>query len=35
MAELATKFPPNVYYDVAFDTTAFVNESIKEVIVTL
>ena len=35
MAELATKFPPGVFYDVAFDTTTFVNESIKEVIVTL
>lgn len=35
MAELALKFPPNVFYDVAFDTTAFVNESIKEVIITL
>ena len=35
MAVLATKFPTSVYYDVAFDTTTFVNESIKEVIITL
>ena len=35
MAELATKFPTGVYYDVAFDTTTFVNESIKEVLITL
>jgi HAE1 family hydrophobic/amphiphilic exporter-1 len=35
MAELATKFPPHVYYDIAFDSTAFVNESIKEVVITL
>ncbi len=35
LAELATKFPPGVYYDVAFDSTSFVTESIHEVIVTL
>ena len=35
MAELAKKFPTGMYYDVAFDTTTFVNESIKEVIITL
>ncbi|GAC1529845.1 MAG: efflux RND transporter permease subunit [Vulcanimicrobiaceae bacterium] len=35
MAELSQKFPPGVFYDVAFDTTAFVNESIREVIITL
>lgn len=35
MSDLAKKFPANVFYDVAFDTTSFVNESIKEVIITL
>ncbi len=35
MSELAQKFPPGVFYDIAFDSTAFVNESIKEVIITL
>jgi HAE1 family hydrophobic/amphiphilic exporter-1 len=35
MLELSAKFPPGMYYEVAFDTTTFVNESIKEVIVTL
>jgi len=35
MKELSTKFPAGMYYDVAFDSTEFVNESIKEVIITL
>ncbi|MBD5657594.1 MAG: efflux RND transporter permease subunit, partial [Candidatus Eremiobacteraeota bacterium] len=35
MAELAKHFPAGVFYDIAFDTTTFVNESIKEVIITL
>ncbi len=35
MQELSAKFPPGMYYEVAFDTTTFVNESIKEVIITL
>jgi HAE1 family hydrophobic/amphiphilic exporter-1 len=32
---LSKKFPKGAYYDVAFDSTAFVNESIKEVVITL
>jgi HAE1 family hydrophobic/amphiphilic exporter-1 len=35
MEELAPSFPPGYYYKVAFDTTTFVRESIKEVVVTL
>ncbi len=35
MATLSQKFPPGVQYDVAFDTTTFVNESIREVLKTL
>jgi HAE1 family hydrophobic/amphiphilic exporter-1 len=35
MNELSQKFPAGMYYDVAFDATTFVNESIKEVIITL
>ncbi|MBD5633212.1 MAG: efflux RND transporter permease subunit, partial [Candidatus Eremiobacteraeota bacterium] len=35
MLELKTKFPRGMYYEGAFDTTTFVNESIKEVIITL
>ena len=35
MARLATKFPSGVHYAVAFDTTLFVRESIREVIITL
>ncbi|MFN2460887.1 MAG: efflux RND transporter permease subunit [Candidatus Velthaea sp.] len=35
MDRLATKFPAGVHYKVAFDTSEFVHESIKEVIVTL
>lgn len=33
--ELQQKFPPDVRYTVAFDTTLFVQESIKEVVITL
>jgi hydrophobic/amphiphilic exporter-1 (mainly G- bacteria), HAE1 family len=32
---LQKKFPPGMYYEIAFDSTAFVNESIKEVVITL
>jgi HAE1 family hydrophobic/amphiphilic exporter-1 len=35
MLELQAKFPPGAYYELAFDATEFVNESIKEVIITL
>jgi hydrophobic/amphiphilic exporter-1 (mainly G- bacteria), HAE1 family len=35
ISELARAFPPGVHYQVAFDTTLFVHESINEVIVTL
>ena len=35
MLELQAKFPRGMYYEVAFDTTTFVNESIHEVIITL
>ncbi|MGH7708933.1 MAG: efflux RND transporter permease subunit [Vulcanimicrobiaceae bacterium] len=35
MAKLATKFPAGVHYEVAFDSTTFVYESIKEVVITL
>jgi HAE1 family hydrophobic/amphiphilic exporter-1 len=35
MKELSVKFPAGMYYDIAFDSTEFVNESIKEVIITL
>jgi HAE1 family hydrophobic/amphiphilic exporter-1 len=35
MQVLSAKFPRGVYYEVAFDATSFVNESIKEVVVTL
>ena len=35
MAELARDFPPGMQYQVAFDTTAFVEESLSEVIKTL
>ena len=35
MAELQKKFPPGAYYELAFDSTEFVNESIREVIITL
>jgi len=33
--QLAKSFPPGVKYDIAFDTSMFVNESIKEVMKTL
>src|SRR5450755_332579 len=35
MARLAKDFPPGVHYNVAFDATTFVNESIHEVLQTL
>ena len=35
MAVLSQKFPSGMYDEIAFDTTTFVNESIKEVVVTL
>ena len=35
MDRLAQKFPPGVTYKIAFDTSEFVHESIKEVVVTL
>jgi HAE1 family hydrophobic/amphiphilic exporter-1 len=33
--QLSESFPPGVHYKVAFDTTLFVRESIKEVVITL
>ena len=35
MDELAKQFPPGVHYNVAFDSTVFVKESVREVIKTL
>ncbi|HMD02023.1 MAG TPA: efflux RND transporter permease subunit, partial [Candidatus Baltobacteraceae bacterium] len=35
MLELQQKFPAGMYYDIAFDATEFVNESIREVVITL
>ena len=35
MARMSKHFPPGIRYDVAFDSTQFVRESIKEVIITL
>jgi len=35
MAELATRFPPDVAYSVVYDPTVFVRDSIKAVVVTL
>lgn len=35
MARLAPNFPPGIQYEVAFDTTGFVQESMSEVIKTL
>jgi len=35
MDRLSKKFPAGVYYKIAFDATMFVNESIREVIITL
>jgi HAE1 family hydrophobic/amphiphilic exporter-1 len=32
---LAKKFPKGAYYQIAFDSTTFVNESIREVVITL
>ncbi|MFY9780603.1 MAG: multidrug efflux RND transporter permease subunit [Candidatus Baltobacteraceae bacterium] len=32
---LSAKFPKGAYYEVAFDSTEFVNESIREVVITL
>jgi len=33
--ELSKSFPPGVHYDIAFDTSVFVQQSIKEVLTTL
>jgi HAE1 family hydrophobic/amphiphilic exporter-1 len=35
LEQLSKSFPPGIKYDVAFDTTVFVNQSIKEVMTTL
>jgi hydrophobic/amphiphilic exporter-1 (mainly G- bacteria), HAE1 family len=35
MEQLSKTFPPGVHYTVAFNTTTFVRESIKEVLITL
>ncbi len=35
MARLSQKFPPGVAYNIAFDSTDFVAESIREVVITL
>ncbi len=35
LARLAQDFPPGIKYQIAFDSTAFVNESLSEVIFTL
>jgi hydrophobic/amphiphilic exporter-1 (mainly G- bacteria), HAE1 family len=35
MQQLAPQFPTGMHWDVAFDVTTFVNESIKEVVLTL
>jgi HAE1 family hydrophobic/amphiphilic exporter-1 len=35
MQQLAPQFPAGMHYDVAFDVTTYVNESIKEVLLTL
>jgi HAE1 family hydrophobic/amphiphilic exporter-1 len=35
MEELAKAFPPGIHWEVAFDATTFVNESIREVVITL
>jgi HAE1 family hydrophobic/amphiphilic exporter-1 len=35
MDQLSANFPPGVHYQVAFDTTLFVRESIREVVITL
>ena len=35
MKELAVNFPPGVFYSIAFDTTDYVEQSLKEVVQTL
>ncbi|HUA08609.1 MAG TPA: efflux RND transporter permease subunit [Candidatus Acidoferrales bacterium] len=35
LTQLQTNFPEGVHWEVAFDTTSFVRESIKEVVITL
>ena len=35
LEQLSKSFPPGVHYDIAFDTSVFVQESIKEVLTTL
>jgi multidrug efflux pump len=35
MAELQSKFPPGVEYQIVYDTTPFIEESVREVFVTL
>jgi multidrug efflux pump len=35
MAELKSRFPEGVDYDIAYDTTPFIRESIRDVVVTL
>ncbi|MGH7727710.1 MAG: efflux RND transporter permease subunit, partial [Vulcanimicrobiaceae bacterium] len=35
LAVLSKKFPPGMYYSLAFDVTSFVSESIREVVITL
>src|SRR5207302_1024074 len=35
MAELKTRFPEGVDYDIAYDTTPFIRESIRDVVTTL
>ena len=35
LTELQANFPPGITWEVAFDTTSFVRESIKEVVITL
>jgi HAE1 family hydrophobic/amphiphilic exporter-1 len=35
MQELAPQFPAGMHWDVAFDVTQYVNESVKEVVITL
>ncbi len=35
MSQLSKQFPPGVHYTVAFNTTDFVAESVKEVVITL
>jgi hydrophobe/amphiphile efflux-1 (HAE1) family protein len=35
MAELSAHFPPGVKYEIKYDTTMFVSESLREVVITL